>query len=505
MLNLRTPWIVFGGSVLLVGGLAALLLWNEKPEQKTLIVLCAPALRQPMEEIRQMYEEGTEHKIVYDFGPSRKILNDLKFASQADLFFPADDSYIRDALGDGLVGDVLPVAQMRAALILGPSFMQPINTWQDLIGAPGRIAQANPEAAAISQMTQAHLKGPKWEALNAKTIAVGDVGEVPSAVRLGREVIGGIVWDAMLVQPACQDLRTARLPELDGVTANVKIAVTARSTKKKEAVDFAFFVANSCRDVWRKHGYGVEGIVPKKPDVPKPGKESDTAESPRIVIYAGAMLQPAIEETIAAFEKREGVKVERVYNGCGILVSQMRAGRVPDAYFACDTSFMTQVADLFEAPKIVSKNQLVMAVPKGNPKGIHSLKDLGKPGLKVGVGHEQQCALGAITRGVLIRGKVYKAVMDNVAVQAPSGDILISQLRVGALDAVITYASYVTLCAEDLDAVRIEEVNCNPAQPVAISRSTARPDVVRRLLKALESAESKGRFEKLGFGWEVTP
>ncbi len=34
------------------------------------------------------------------------------------------------------------------------------------------------------------------------------------------------------------------------------------------------------------------------------------------------MLRPAIEETIQAFEQREGVRVIRIYNGCGILVGR---------------------------------------------------------------------------------------------------------------------------------------------------------------------------------------
>ena len=95
-------------------------------------------------------------------------------------------------------------------------------------------------------------------------------------------------------------------------------------------------------------------------------------------------------ETITAFEQREGCRVTRVYNGCGILVAQMKAGEHPDAYFSCDNSFMVQVTDLFIDPADVSINHLVIVVPKGNPRHIASLKDLGQPGLRVGVGHEKQ-------------------------------------------------------------------------------------------------------------------
>jgi ABC-type molybdate transport system substrate-binding protein len=59
------------------------------------------------------------------------------------------------------------------------------------------------------------------------------------------------------------------------------------------------------------------------------------------------MLRPAVDKTIAAFEAREGVRVTRVYNGCGILVAQMKVDGAPDAFFACDREFLDQVGDLF--------------------------------------------------------------------------------------------------------------------------------------------------------------
>jgi molybdenum ABC transporter molybdate-binding protein len=219
-------------------------------------------------------------------------------------------------------------------------------------------------------------------------------------------------------------------------------------------------------------------------------------------MLSGAMLRPAVEETITAFEQREGVRVTRVYNGCGILVGQMRAGREPDVYFACDPRFMGEVADLFAKPDVVSNNQLVIAVPRGNPAGIKGLADLGKEGLRVGVGHEQQCALGAITRETFLQSGIYAAVRKNVKVESPTGDLLVNQIRTGALDAVVCYVSNVTPNADRLDAVPITGIPCAaPEQPVAIARGSANPELAARLIEYLQSAESRRRFEKLGFGW----
>ena len=168
------------------------------------------------------------------------------------------------------------------------------------------------------------------------------------------------------------------------------------------------------------------------------------AERPHLIVFAGSMLRPAIEKTLEEFQKREGVPITTTYNGCGILVGQMKTGEKPDLYFACDPQFLHMVRDHFDEPTVISKNQLVIAVPKGNKHNLQALKDLGKPGLRVGVGHEQQCALGAITKETFLKTGTYAAVQKNIAVQAPSGDLLVVQLRGGSLDAVVAYQSNVT-------------------------------------------------------------
>ena len=113
----------------------------------------------------------------------------------------------------------------------------------------------------------------------------------------------------------------------------------------------------------------------------------------------------AIEETIGDFEKREGVKITSVFNGCGILTAQMKTMKgskdFPDAYFSCDVSFMNQVEGLFLAPRDISETDMVVVVPKGNPKNIAGLETLAGPGLKIGVAHPSQSALGALTKSLL--------------------------------------------------------------------------------------------------------
>ena len=128
-------------------------------------------------------------------------------------------------------------------------------------------------------------------------------------------------------------------------TAHVSAAVLKSSTQPTAALRFTRYLAARDRGLPELARYGFD-VVDGDP----------WALEPELHLLAGAMLRPAIEETLTAFELREGVHVQRVYNGCGILVAQMRAGDRPDAYFACDKSFMSQVADLFPEATIVSND-----------------------------------------------------------------------------------------------------------------------------------------------------
>ena len=216
------------------------------------------------------------------------------------------------------------------------------------------------------------------------------------------------------------------------------------------------------------------------------------------------MLRPAIEETIVEFEEREGITVNRVYNGCGILVTQMKAGQRPDAYFACDSEFMNQVHDLFPEPVPVSQNELVILVQKGNPMGIKTLKDLGREGVRVGIGHEKQCAMGWITQNTFREGGLQQEIMPNVKVQTPTGDMLVNQLRTGSLDAAVVYLSNAAGSAEYLDAIRITGIECSIAtQPWAVAKESPYPNLASRLFAKICSTESQEVFAAEGFRWEM--
>lgn len=463
---------------------------SDAVESEPLLVFCAASNRSAFELVRRDYEAEFHVPIQVQYGPSQTLLANIEVSRSGDWYLPADDGFIAMAKARGLTAEEFPLAEMRMVVAVMRGNPKQIASWHDLLRSDVRVAQASPETTAIGKLARNVLSASgKWDEFTARTVTYKTtVNEVANDVAIGA-IDAGIVFDAVLHDyPA---LEAVSLPELREGVAQVTGAVLNTSRRPQQALHFARYL--SARDKglrrYRDHGFRtVEG-----------DRWSDPLE---LTLYAGSMLRPAIERTIADFENREGVRVLRVYNGCGILVAQMKAGTLPDAYFACDVEFMNQVRELFPASTDVSRNELVILVKKGNPLGIRSLKDLAKAELRVGIGHEKQCAMGWITQRTFQEGGVRNDVMKNVVVQTPTGDMLVNQMRSGALDAAVAYLSNAAGSADTLDAIRIEGLRCSIAtQPYAAAEDSPHKRTMQRLLDAIRSEASRQAFRKEGFSW----
>ena len=457
-----------------------------------LTLFCAASKRAVVEAIRTDYEREYGRPVHVQYGPSQTLLSPMEVNEMGDLYLPADESFIELAHSKQLVAEVLPLAQMHVVVAVRRGNPKSIRSFEDLLRKDVTLAQANPEATAIGKLTQALLsRVGLWDKLRERTAAFRTTVTDVANDLVVQAADAGIVYDAVL--HTYPDLEFIELPEFKEAKSDVAVGVISSSKQPSAALHFARYLAAKDRGAKR---YSEFGFKSEGGDV--------WSDVPEISVFAGSMLRPAIDELITEFEQREGVRVTRVYNGCGILVAQMKAGQKPDAYFACDKEFMNQVTDLFPAPIDVSHNELVILVQKGNPAGIRSLKDLTRTGLRVGIGHEKQCAMGWITQNTFREGGIQQEVMANVTVQTPSGDMLVNQMRTGSLDAAVAYLSNAAGAAEYLDAIQIQGIPCSVAtQPWAVAKESKHPLTTGRLFNKLSSAEAQEIFESEGFRWEL--
>jgi molybdate transport system substrate-binding protein len=484
--------LVIAGSLVLLGALVASMVSGPAGPvaDGPLIIYCAASNKSVMEAIRQEYQRAYGREIQVQYGASQTLLASLEVSRTGDLYLPADDSYLTVARERDLIAEEFPLARMNAVVAVAKGNPKGIKRFEDLLHPDVRLAQTNPDSAAIGKLTRDVLRAAgKWDALQAHTkVFKTTVNEVANDVKVGA-VDAGIVFDAVLHDYST--LEAVAIDELKPAEAHVAVAVLKSCRAPRQALAFARFLSAADKGLVHYREFGFEPV------------DGDMwSEHPELTLYSGSMLRPAIENTITAFEEREGVRVTRVYNGCGILVGQMRAGHVPDAYFACDMEFMKQVKDLFPESREISQNELVILVKKGNPLGVRSLADLTRSGLRVGIGHEKQCAMGWLTQRTFQESGLQSKLMKNVVTEVPAGDMLVNQMRTGALDAAVAYLSNAAGAGDALDAIRIEGLPCSIAvQPFGVAKDSTNKHTIERLLKAIRARESQERFTREGFRW----
>jgi len=464
----------------------------------TLLFYCAAGIKPPVLAAAQKYEKEYGVTVQLQYGGSGTLLSNIQVSRAGDLYLAADPSYTDIAHQKGLIRERLPLAYQHPVIAVAKGNPKNIKSIADLLRDDVRVSLGNPDAASIGKQTKEILVGTgQWEDVCKRVTDHGvfkpTVPEVAYAIKIGA-ADAGIIWDATANQ----------YPEIDCVDVlafekekkAITVAVLADSPKAKEALRFARYLNSTVgNEIFRECGYeAVDG--------------DDWVFSPEITFFCGAVNRRAVDEVIKAFEEREGVTVNTVYNGCGILTGQMRTIRqeqggkgFPDTYMACDRYYLDAVSEWFQDGVDISEADMVIAVPKGNPRGIASLADLAKPDIRIGVGQPDQCTIGILTRILLQKEGLYAQVMQNVVMQTASSSMLVPAVATKSADAVIAYATDTRAEADKVDSVSIDSDYAMAVQPFSIARASNHKYLGRRLFESVAAA--RDNFEAAGFRYRL--
>ncbi len=521
---LKNPWLTLGVSVLAITLLTLLLLW--KPGRRNfgdgegiLVFYCAAGMRLPVDAVIERYRNEYGGDVIPEYGGSGKLLSALRVENdtpRADLYLAADESYIQEAKRLGLVSESIPIALMQPVLAVPGSSKKGIRSVKDLIRDDVKVVLANPEFAAIGRTSRKLLEeAGLWQEIEkrrrgfqATVSLVGTVIEVANNLKLDTADVG-IIWDATAKQyPELKVVKVVEDSLLANFTKAVTVGIVSKIPQPAAALRFARYLTACDRgleDFQRMGWEVVEGDI--------------WEEEPELIFYSGGINRLAIEKTVSEFEAREGVQVTVKYGGCGILVSDMKAiakgtipSAFPDVYFACDASFVPPVEEQFLEPLEISETEIVLLVPKGNPKNIRTLRDLARPGIRVAMANEEHSALGALAKRLLEAEGLYPAVKENVTYQAPSADPLVLRMVGGNLggelgeDVAIVYMANCSKVKESLDVIPIginEFPLARAVQPYAVAKNSKHKHLAERLRSAILTSTSQGRFESAGFRWRI--
>lgn len=459
----------------------------------SLTVYCASGVEPAVEEIAKQFEQELGTKVHLYPGSSGVLEQQIRSVGEGDLYIPAGRvPFLERMRSDQLVMEILPLAKFRLVLAVQSGNPKNITSLDDLLRNDVSVVMAN-EPAAVGLVTRKVIADwPKSEQLIARATMKPTVTGVAGDVRVGVRCDAGFVWDSTARQFGLEIVPIKFIDQHALSGSTISAGVLSCCEQPTLALRFARYLAapEKGQPAFEKEHY-------------EPADGDPWAARPKIVLYSGGVNRRAISETLQEFQTREGCEIVTTFQGCGSLVTMMKAGQMPDAYFACDASFLNDVRTEFDDPVIISRTDMVMLVQAGNPKNIQSLSDLAKEGIRVGMADEQLTALGSLTEKLFREAGVHDEIIKNRRATTPTADLLVTQLTtVDKLDAVIVYRANCQFVGDKATIVEIDHPAAHAVQPFAIYQQTKYPQLTQRLLEAIGTTASRARFEQSGFSWQ---
>jgi molybdate transport system substrate-binding protein len=232
---------------------------------------------------------------------------------------------------------------------------------------------------------------------------------------------------------------------------------------------------------------------------PAAGSSSAAGVSGPITVLAAASLTESFNRIGQDFEAANpATKVTFSYGGSSGLAQQITSGAPADVFAAASPAIMKTVTDAGDGsgtPTTFVKNQLVIAVPKGNPKGITSLAALAKSDIKVALcAKEVPCGAAAVTALAAADVKVTPVTLEQDVKSA------LSKVKLGEVDAALVYRTDAKSDSADVDGVEFpESAQAINNYPIVALKDAPNPAGAAAFVTYVESAPAIKVLTDAGF------
>lgn len=230
-----------------------------------------------------------------------------------------------------------------------------------------------------------------------------------------------------------------------------------------------------------------------------PGGAADGRVTGTVTVFAAASLTESFTRIGSDFETANpGSSVTFNFAGSSALANQINQGAPADVFASAAPTNMTTVTKAGNAdgtPSTFARNQLVIAVPRGNPKGVTGLADLIRPGVKVALCAEQ-VPCGAAARTALDAAGV--ALTPVTLEQDVKGAL--AKVKLGEVDAALVYRSDARAAAADVTGVEFpESARAVNDYPIVALKEAPNPAGARAFVAYVRSAPAQAVLAEAGF------
>lgn len=230
-----------------------------------------------------------------------------------------------------------------------------------------------------------------------------------------------------------------------------------------------------------------------------------SSEKKALEVFVGSASQPATEEAASRFEEQTGIRINLHFGGSGRMLSEMKLSGRGDLYFPGSSDYMelAKKEKLVrpETERIVVYLILAINVPKGNPKGIRSLEDLARPGIRVGIARPDTVCVGLYAVQALEKSGLSQKVRRNIKTQTPSCTKTAQVVSLNLVDAILGWRVFAYWNPEKIETVllRPDQIPRIGYIPIAVSSFSKNPERAQSFIDFLLSDTGRAIFRRWNY------
>jgi molybdate transport system substrate-binding protein len=234
---------------------------GETKARSELLVYAATSTRDALQALENDYERDHAVDLVFNFGASGDLANQILAASKAGVFLSADEREMDRIEGQQQVaaGSRVPLLSNQL-VVIGPSdgptgFAEPFDANQLTLPRIERLSLADVEAVPAGRYAKAWLESRNvWTAVSARVLPAVDVRAALAAVESGAAQAGIVYRTDAARSTKVRVVHTVPLPE--GPRITYPVAAIANAKTERDAREFVAYLSSpSAGAVFERFGF----------------------------------------------------------------------------------------------------------------------------------------------------------------------------------------------------------------------------------------------------------
>lgn len=224
--------------------------------EDSLLVYCGAGLREPMEDIAELFEDEEDIQIQYTFGGSAQLLSQIELYQTGDIYMPGARSYIDSAIEKGFVDETENVVYHVPCIITSKGNPAGVESLEDLSNPGVKVVLGEPTGPAIGKNSKQMLeKLGLWDDVSENVIAYsGTVNELLVYISM-EQADASIIWEDLYNPDTMEKVEIPR--EMNGIKV-IPIGTLVFSENQENAEKFMNFVASDDgKAVFAEYGFAT--------------------------------------------------------------------------------------------------------------------------------------------------------------------------------------------------------------------------------------------------------